>query len=353
MSPHVLLQRQDIGYFSYLIIANLEIEQDSFWVVPKHLPSHYVIRIYTLTMDDCNVQSFSARINLTSAQNLSILIGNSITGPVILVLNLILIICLAKTKQLRKAHGVLLLLLSISDCLIGFLAIPLHILIFSVFKTYPVCTLEFTPHAVGYFTAHFSGYMIAVISFQRNVHINPHIQPQNGFSRLLAKKTGLTILVLVTLLVTSAETLVSVTLHDKFIPRLVLKIIDSVIIIYVYVTYFWMCFKVWRFSKRNTAKQIRNRVSTKTSEDRLATTVALILIYTALCYFPYNILIGVRYKRQRNGEKISIDMQFVIYLTLTVLQFNSAINAAIVMWRSTKIRKYLISLFKRQADRES
>ena len=304
-------------------------------------------------MDTCLVQSFTNRINLTWLENLSIILGLSVTCPVILILNSILIICLVKTKELRNAHGVLLLLLSVSDCFIGLVTIPLQIVLFTLFRKHPACTMESISHAFSYSTIHFSGYMIAVISFHRNVHINPNLTLQNGISRFLVKKTGLTILVVVTVIVTFIQTLVSVILYDKFIPRLVLAIIDAVIITYVFVTYFWVYFKVWNFSKTITTAQIQPGGTADVREYPLAKTVALILISAAVCFFPYNILVGLRWRRQRQGREVSIGIQYGIYLSLILLYCNSAINAAIIIFRSTKVREYIASVLGKRREGRS
>ena len=305
----------------------------------------------TVMMDACLIQSFSARIYLTSSQNLSVLIGLGLTSPVILVLNLTLIFCLVKTKELRKASGVLLLLLSISDCSIGAVAIPLQIVLFGPFKGQHACTLECAAHAFAYFTSHFSGYLIAVITFQRSVYIDPHLKSQNVPAKFLVKKTGLIMLVTVTVIVTIAETLASVIFYHKFVVRLVLTIIDSVTIAYVYVTYFWMYFKVWRFSKGIIVKQRQKVTRSETSEDRLVKTVALILMSAAMCCFPFIILLGLKWKRQRNGRTVSTDLHFAIYLSYILVYSNSAINVAMIIFRSTKMRKYIISLLRGKPKR--
>ena len=294
----------------------------------------------------CLVESYAARTNLTTLQNLTVVIGLSVISPIIIVLNLLLIIGLAKTKELRNAPGILLLLLSISDCLIGLVSIPIQIVLFTAFKTHPACTLEYMTHAVGHFTGHFSGYMIAVISFQRNVLINPNLKPRNCFSSFLVKKRGLMVLVAVTFVVTLAETIVSVIFYYEFIARLMLSILDSVIFAYVYVTYFWVYFKVWRFSKKITEKQTKKKTTIRAHEDRLAKTVALILIATAICYLPYQITVGMRWTKMRDRQKPSMELRFGIYLSLIVLYCNSAVNAAIIIWRSRKIRIYIRSIFK-------
>ena len=303
-------------------------------------------------MDACLVQTFADRTNLTGPRNLSVVLSLSVSGAVILILNSILIICLVKTKELKNPRGFLLLILSISDCFIGLMTIPLQMVLFTVFKEHRVCTMESIAHAAAYFTSHFSGHIIAIISFQRNVHINPRLKPPNMFSRFLAKKSRVMILVIFSFMVTLTETLVTVFMYDKFIARLVLTIIDSVIIVYVYVTYFWMYFKVRSFSsKTTTGQKVQTGRTVKKSEYRFAETVALTLISTALCYFPYQILYGLRWRRTRQRQNVSMDIQFGIYLSLILMYCNSAINAAMIIFRSTKMRTLVISVVIRRAKK--
>ena len=284
----------------------------------------------------CRDSLFSLRIFLTRSESLSILIGLSIASPIILVSNLILIVSLIKTKQLRNASNVLLLVLSLSDCFIGLITIPLEIVLFSTFKKYPACTLEYTAHATAYFTTHFSGYLIAVISFQRNVQINPNLKQRNMLSRFLVTKAGLTLLVIVIFLVNILETYISVIFYSESLARLMLVVTDAVIFVYIYISYFCVYFKVWNFSKQNLAKRVETQTNVQGSPDRLARTVALILLSAAVCYLPYMTLVGLR-------REMSLEGKFYIYLSLILVFLNSAVNAVIIMCRSTEIRNVIIS----------
>ena len=48
-------------------------------------------------------------------------------------------------------------------------------------------------------------------------------------------------------------------------------------------------------------------------------------------------------------DTVSKDLQFSIYLSFILVYSNLAINAAMIIFRSTKMRKYIISLLQGKA----
>ena len=283
---------------------------------------------------------------MSNSQNLVVLISLLIISPVIFILNLLVVISLVKTKQLRNLSNFLLLLLSLSDCFVGTVTIPLEITLFSVFRMQRVCTLEYVVHFFVYFTTHFSAYLIAVIAVHRNVYVNPNLERQGYLSRLIQKRHGLTICIIVTLLVTVTEGLVSMLFYSEVIPMLVLVLVDGILFVSVYATYFWVYFKVWRFSKDNVAAQSRHQ----SSQDRLAKTVAIILISMAVCYLPY-IVVAATKGKSLEKQNLSSGIQFPLYITLVLVLSNSAVNAVIIMVRCAAVRKYVVSaIFRCNTD---
>ena len=291
----------------------------------------------------CRVTTFANRIYLSNSQNLAVLSCLFIVNPMILISNLMVLISLIKMKQLRNLSNVLLLLLSVSDCFIGIVTIPLEIILFTVFKMQSFCALEYVVHFFVYFTTHFSAYLVAVIAFHRNVYINPYRETQSFLSKLILKRSGLTILVIAALAISIAESLVSMLFYSRVVPMLMLVLIDGDLFISVYATYFWVYFKVWKSSRNNVTIRSPNK-------DRLAKTVMFILISLAVCYLPY-IIVAATKGKGLTKQNLSSDIQFLLYMTLVLVLSNSAVNAIIIIVRCAAVRRYVAcTMFRCRTD---
>ena len=283
---------------------------------------------------DCRLSIFSGRVYLTNSQSLTVFVSLTIASPIILASNILAIISLVKCTHLKPEPKLLFLALSVSDCIIGIATIPLETTLFSLFRTRSVCNLEYTVHFLLYWTTHFSGYMISITAVQRSVFINSNMKRQNFLSRCFMRKTGLKIVIIVIFVVTAAEALISILFYSKAVPMLTLVSIDGIIFVTVYISYFWIYYKVWRISKSSTARRKPNQRKasddTNSAQDHLAKIIAFILIATAVCYLPY-IIIATANRKDLKDRNLSPNTPFRIYMALILVLFNSAVNAFFIM----------------------
>ena len=271
--------------------------------------------------------TFTNRIYLTNTQGLIVLICHSLAGLVVVTSNLLVIFGLLKTKQMKNPSNYLIFLLSVSDCVVGMIAIPLDVTLFSLYLKRTACILEYIAHFLLYSTTHFSAYLIAIIAVHRNLSINHNFKRRNKLSQFLLKKNGLRVITSAVCLVAIAEALVLLFFYKKMISRIALVLLDTIIFITVYAIYFWMYFKVWTSLQSKATK-------------RLSKTIAIILLAVAIFYIPPIVIAAIRGSFVEN-RKISADINFGLYLSLTLVFSNSGFNAVVILTRSVTVRNFL------------
>ena len=251
--------------------------------------------------------------------------------PFTLCTNALVMYQIINTKQYKKTSYLFILLLSISDTVIGITAIPGFAFLHS-YVTSENCGIEITIQSIGTFLAHFSGYMIVIIGFDRFIHIKYPTRYSITMSR---KRTTWLLLSNVFLSsLSSTATNVSSFFGYFHIANIVVLTIDFGLVCTVFVIYLYAFINIRRFIFKNCQYYQRHSVNKKHMH-HLATTVFLVVLSVCFCYLPYVIVsYATFFKIYVLDEPPGGTLRLFKYLSLTFIFLNSSLNAVILLSRS-------------------
>ena len=126
----------------------------------------------------------------------------------------------------------------------------------------------------------------------------------------------------------SSDGLILFFFFPNMAPRLVLVIANTIIFVSVFASYFLAYCKVLRSSNKNTTSK------------RLVKTVTIILISAAFCYGPCLVITAVK-GRTIEIQNLSSNIDFYLYISLTFLFLNCAVNSVVFLARNTANRRFI------------
>lgn len=316
--------------------------------------------------------AFVGRMILSSAQTTSIAVCYGTLIPFTIACNAALVFALYKTKQFKVVANWNVVILSISDCLIGLVSAPMVVILFGKFGNKRICWFELATLLVGQTNTHFSGYMMMIIAIQRYVKVTPRFS-QSIIAEKMTTKTGLIVIVcinLITSLMHGVVTTYFFTLSTSKIPNVIMMAINCILVAIVYACYIRLFCGIKRHATSTAvlwengtnhinsqnitpvnisqgAKTYKNSQKTKRPNanhgyKEFTKTMTFVLVSFAVCSIPYVLLDfwtgWYSFVKQQEAPQI---IRYLYNLSLTLINLNCIINALILLYRNKKAANYI------------
>lgn len=274
---------------------------------------------------------------------LQFLIALSIFSIIAVVCNSILIYTLVKTKQTQKSPFLFVLVMSLSDLLIGTVVMPAIAIAVSLRHRYRSCLLDQIINFMYYFLCYFSYFMLMCIAFERLYKV----RKRSLCGNLLTSRQAYTI-VIICLVVSAFGCYFAVTLIS-FALQVTLTTVNVCLISTVFVSYIMVLRKIKVHSQTvqlNLSRR-QHRSSVFSTMDAPSTrTITFLLVTLIITYAPFNIttpiLTYVKYNQHRSpSHALSIATMWA-YLFILAYCFT---NAIIIMHTNGRTRRFIRQKF--------
>ena len=293
---------------------------------------------------------FLNRALLSNLQSVVVVAIIAILIPLIIIINIIFGYTMYKTKQLNSRGRWYMFFLTISDGLYAVTAMPLGITLFTKYRSIRFCALEHATIFAAQFVANMSCYFTVLIAFHRYLKISPNLKNRTYGPFKRSMMSGKLANCLVALCVISPFLHGVCSTHvfgfsKSSSPNLIMKAIDFIIFLSVYILYFRVYYNVTR--KRpalNTLATQANgqRKPRHSYEKKFTKTVLLILTSLAINVIPLTITdfwtSTYIYIIKQKPPQLAI---FLYYLSWAQISAVCFIDAMIFMYRNRKIKDYL------------
>ena len=301
-------------------------------------------------METCTteVTRFAERLLLTPVENTALGTSFVVITPFTIFFNITLIVALIKTNQLNRKSNYLIMILSISDLLIGAVCMPLTIILFINYPFKRQCNVERIEQAVKIFSWYLSLYMTLTIAIDRYVNVNPNIRNLNNPLRRLFSTSKIWILIFISLILAAVTTgVITYTLFTNHyrVALMVTMNFDLFLLLAIFILYLRFYYKIWTFTRKSEvySKGANTNGNKGRAEyiGKLGLTVFFILIAIIITVAPYTIILTyqvVIWETTLNDAKSYVIASILLY-------FNSALNSVIFITRNVKLRRYVLSCF--------
>ena len=334
------------------VVDNICTPGENYIIFKIHIPDmQNEISQFEIVTCKAQFTGFADRIYLTPSQNDALGTVFTLLTPFTILFNIILIVYLIKSKQLRRASNSLTMLLSISDFCMGTICMPLTIILFLRYPYQRKCTLEITVQTVKAFFGHLSAYTTVTIAIDRYVNINPNLKHFNNPLHKLFSPSKIWIPIIITFVCTSVITaIITYTAYTKYhnIAVMVIMNLDLLVLLLMFVLYLRFFYKIWKFTKKSEVYS--PSVHTKDSKakavylGRLGMTIFLILTAIVICYLPFVTVVTYELYISETDPGILTDNDTLRYIVVSILvYFNSTLNSLIFLLRDKKVTTYLSS----------
>ena len=302
------------------------------------------------------------RLLLSNAQNAAVASLMAVLMPLIIITNAFLGYMMYKTKQLRSRGRWYMFLLTVSDGFYGMTSLPLGITLFTKYKSIRFCALEHATIFVTQFVANMSCYFTVLIAFHRYLKISPNLKNRTYGPFKWSLMSGKLANCLVALCVISPFLHGVCSTHifgfsKSSWPNLVMKAIDFIVFLSVYILYFKVYYNVTRNSPtvNGTVTQPSGSQKQRPSYAKEFTkTVLLILVALAINVIPLTITdfwtSAYTYFKKETAPRIAVFLYYISWAQISAVCF---IDALIFIYRNRKIRKQISAWLKGPKKRPS
>ncbi len=293
-------------------------------------------------LQTCN-NAFSERMSLSASQSLTISISLSLMSPTIIIINILLIMALLKTKQIKNDSQRFILILGISDFIVGALSVPL---LLGVFNVHQSCAYEKVSLFVGHFNTRLTAYIIFLIGIDRYFNINPNMQSRSTLGKKIESKTGCKILIATVIVISTIQASIQIIdFENRSLPSNLSSGFDFIVYLTYFIIYIRLFMKIRKFTRSNSLHQGAGN----TTEYRpryiknLVKTVLYLLVTVGLCYLPYVMVkFTIMYRKYQLKEPISQNLRFIHYLSFQPILANSFFNTVIILDRNSVLKQYIL-----------
>ncbi len=266
-----------------------------------------------------------------------------------MVSNAILIYALYSTKQLNSITNKLILLMSISDFLMGIFSLPTMATMIALKDTFRSCTFERIVQYFAYMLAYFSFFMLMFISLDRYVHVTK----LNRYSDFI-NEFRMKIATIVCFLITAIVAYITISL-PSFVLQVVLNC-SNLLGVILMCTLYAVVFRKIQYHAENYKRMLGNVSKTEAnknmqSELSATKTIRLVLVALLVQYLPYNIVSAFwAYHKMELREDPGLTLSTLEYLALLIVFSNHTINAAIFAYGNSKTRKFINNMVYKSAN---
>ena len=308
-------------------------------------------------MDLCET-TYSERIYLSTTQSRIIAVIFIILIPATTLTNLLVVISLLRTKQLKNTCNVLYLFLSISDCCAGLVNIPQITMLFMHFQTSKNCRIELAAMFSAQLFGHVSAYMVVLLSVYRFIFINPNLSYLLTVKEIMESKKGITGLITFGVFFSVLYAIIlSVTSNTSYfyLINFIISMLDFIMVFLAYILYLRAYVRVRSHVQKrrkwhgvSTEGQSRINVSNPAYLLKMTKTIFIILSLIGICYFPFIVFqMFLFVKKDVTKTELNSTQRFFLYLAHCLVVLNSVLNAVIIIYRNEDINRWIrINVFR-------
>ena len=272
-------------------------------------------------------------------------VTSSVLSPITIISNVVLIYGLYKTQQLTTITNKLILLMNICDLGTGFFVMPLTTVMICMKNSIRNCTFELFLEYIAYLFGYFSFFMLMFISLDRYFHViklNKYHQFMNNFRMKL---------IIVASFIISASLAWLLTMFPTFLLQLAINLSDLVGISVMFFLYLLVFYKVAAHGeklKHTLKRQRTGQSSSKEMKQELSAmkTIRFVLCALLVLYLPYNVSTAIwSYYKWNANLKPPLALDIAVSWSFIFLSSNAAINAVIIGYGNSIIRRFLMRKF--------
>ena len=307
--------------------------------------------------------AFDQRIILSNLQLLIMATCLIVIILTIIPINLLLVISMVKTRQIIGVSKKYILVMSISDCLLGAVTIPTSLVTFTTYGKLRSCKIEYAAIFMQQFNVHVSVYMIFLLALHRYIKLTPNFQTQRRLPLWVTSVTGSRCLIVASFFISACHGTMSTRAFGSrigySIPSMLLKAQDIGLAITVSIIYIKLFFKIKKHTKTSmvwSPMRSGNKATSKNVEKpryvkKLAKTIFMILLAVSICYFPF-ILFDLwtsfyTYIKKKSAPQM---VRFLYYMSWNFTFLNGVINALIIIYRNEQLRRFIRNSFTSQLN---
>ncbi len=272
--------------------------------------------------------------------------------PVIITINIVLIVSFVATKQCTKnTSNLLIVCLSLSDCLIGATVIPTLIMESVWFDSKRLCPVFYASFPLQYLFVGMSFFMTLLLAIDRYLHMNPNILENNSKIAKLFKRPQIYFLIFACFVFLMAMSL-SLYFLMKINPKITgyfnaLCAIALLVILPIFVTMYTRSYlRIRRFVAENPVYQNSGESGSNESPEylkELFKTVLILIIATVISDFSF---IAVNFTAtilsfMNHSKATSTEYKILAHTGYILLFANTFINASIILYRNKKSTEWL------------
>ena len=255
-------------------------------------------------------------INILISSNVILMVCNVAANSAVIYM-------LVSKKLLKKLSMKLILYLSISDCIVAAFTQPLFILMLARFSIRLNCTFDIIAQFVIVFTKHISGYIIALIGYDRYCkmkYLNRYPEVVRSW-----KVHGAVLTVILLSFLQGVAYAVGTYLDVFEVVYLIAVSTDVCVIICVFVAYILTVGIVKKHRRLSVNRKILLRADQSTTS-----MASRILLAVLLFYVPYIIMGTLRPSIKSTGKKRQ-NFNFALFMSYELVFVSSFANAVIFL----------------------
>eukprot|EP00111_Clytia_hemisphaerica_P009851 TCONS_00028877-protein len=287
------------------------------------------------TVEEC-MTSYSGRVYMSSDQINFLIAYDIATGFFNFLANGLVIFALVLSKQTGNPSLKLIFLLSVSDCCLAVVVQSLFAVMMFKFPHTQNCTFEMMTQFFGIFFTHTSGYIIALIGFDRYARVKFLTKYSNIMT---SKRVKILVIIVILLSVVQATLYVLGTTFGIFDKTKKIGVaVDFIVVLsVVIVTIMAVC--AVKSHRRNAGDQ-----SMMKAVDQTVTRLASKILLTIIIFYVIYVIIAFLHSAQADkstGAKRSW-LEFGVFLGYLLTYTNSLVNALIFLSVNNKARMELL-----------
>ena len=317
----------DVGYFSH------SLTQERAMVNASNIRTSHCPLPWPLDMPQSHLISWA--------------IVTSILSPITILANSALIYGLYTKQHLNTISNKFIVLMSISDLCLGIFVFPLIVVIICLKDTFRSCNFELFVHYIALLFAYFSFFMLMCISTDRYIHVT-RLNRYNQFMNPRRMKIATILSFFCSVLIAS----LSIRFVTVWLQLAVcLSGFSGVsLMFFLYSLVFRkLAIHTEKFKRmleelgrgESTSRETRKEFSAKK-------TIRFVLGALLVLYMPYNICSVVWAYHTYDGKvKPPFFLKVMMYWSYTLVFSNGAINAIILGYGNSVVRRFIFNRFRR------
>ena len=265
-------------------------------------------------------------------------------------INLLVIIALVKTGQMKTSFNKIILVLSLSDLCYSLSAIPLCGIIFTVYRSTYSPTLEVISTFLVAMNGYFSVFVVVWAALDRYMNTDPDLSNKNVVKVWIKSRIGFVVIICFSFFLSVVFGTLSI-FNRNTIARyiyLILYICTYTAYILLYVR-LYMRVRYFQLKYADILKHNHNRRNEAAHYSHQLTRTMLVLIgVVTVCYLPWLATRFAIVVFETDGDGTITQTLWLANYTLFVLIFlSTGLNSVIILYRNKKLKNYILNLLRK------